>query len=255
MTVHAIQAIRSRHEWAEVINDDWRRSIESIIQTGRDLIAAKEDLPNGEFGKMIKEDLTFGINTADQLMRIALHPVIAESPPAGILPPSWAVLSELLSLKKEDFESAQSHGLIDANTGKRMARAISGAYKVPEGGIVGEGSSVSMLPSPSEARQVARATNRLVAASDGNLYSGSTEEEGDDYNRRRDQTYSVIDSINVIVESGVSPKQWVDEAKDHWLNRFEFGRIVCAVAWLTELRAEMIRQKKVFDCEGVTNEQ
>ncbi len=252
MTAHAIQNIRNRNEWAEVINADWRKSIEGIIQTGRDLELAAAEL-RGEYEAMVEADLPFSKSTAKKLRKIASHPAITNGPAPDHLPPSWAVLSELTSLSAEDFADAQERGLIGANTSHRKARAISGAYKAPLGGTVGEGASVSKLPSPQEAKHVARETSRLVAASDGRLYSGATDEEGAEHVRLREQTYAVIDSINAIVEIGVSPKQWCEDVKNHWLARLEFGRIEAATCWLTKLRSELTRQKLLFDCEAKTD--
>lgn len=250
MTATAIQNIRTRQEWAEVINEYLRKSIEGFIQTGRALIAAREELPDGEWGKMIKADLPFSISTADRFMTIARHPAIAGCASMRNLPPNWTVLAPLASLTAEDFEDAQDRGLINADTSQRKAIAIKGAYKTPVGKSVGEGRAVSNLPSPKEAREVARATSRMVAASDGNLYSGATEEEGAEHIRLRTQSYSVIDAINTIADIGVSPKQWCEEAREHWLNRFEFGRIENAQKWLEQLRLAFMRQKRIYDCKA-----
>ena len=105
------------------------------------------------------------------------------------------------------------------------------------------------LPSPKEARSIARATSCLVLASDDHYYSGATEEEGAEHVRLREQTYSVIDAIDAIVGVGVSPKQWCEEVKSHWVVRLEFGRLETATHWLAELGPELIRQKLLFDCE------
>lgn len=250
MTATAIQNVRTRDEWAEVINADWRKSIEGIIQTGRDLIDAKGEIPEGEFMEMIEMDLSFGQSTANKLMTIARHPVITNSAAAATLPQSWTVLSELTALSAEDFGDAQERGLIGADIGSRKARAIQSAYKTPIGGIVGAGNIASKLPSPKEAKEVARATNRMVAASDGNLYSGATDEEGAEHVRLRTQTYSVIDAINTITDIGITPKQWCEETKEHWLNRFEYGRIEAAQKWLELLRLAFMRQKRIHDCKA-----
>ena len=69
---------RNRQKWAEVINSNWRRSIESIIQTGRDLASAKEELPSGEFTKMCREDLDFGPGISKSLMKIASRNFLAQ---------------------------------------------------------------------------------------------------------------------------------------------------------------------------------
>jgi len=249
MKALTIQNVRTRPEWEKIITTDWRKSLEGIIQTGRDLISAKLELSNGEFQKMIRAGLPFGKSTANALMRIARSKAITSDHPGGRLPHGYAVLGQLASLSVEDFRDAQERGLIGVDTSKKKAKAVRRAYKGPVDGAVGEGAEVAGLPSPKEAREVARATKRMVAASDGNLYSGSTEEEGAEYVRRREQTYAVIDAIKAISESGVSPKEWCDQAKDHWLVELEFGRIDGAIAWLTEFRFEVARQKLVFDLE------
>ncbi len=98
---------------AEIINTNWRKSIEGIVQTGRDLIAAKRELPDGEFTKMIETDLPFSRQAAQQLMAIASDPAIANPNRGSDFPPSWVetVLAQLASLSAEDFEDAQERGL------------------------------------------------------------------------------------------------------------------------------------------------
>jgi hypothetical protein len=96
---------------AEIINADWRKSIEGIIQTGRDLIGARAELPRGEFTKMVEADLPFSKSAAERLMNIAKHPAITAAATGRLLPSSWTVLSELASLSAEDFEDAQERGL------------------------------------------------------------------------------------------------------------------------------------------------
>ncbi len=255
MTVTAIANIRTRQEWAEIINADWRKSIEGIIQTGSDLIAAKGELPYGEFGKMIKADCPFGVTAARTMMTIARNydtwiAVMKDRRHDGALPSSWTTLGKLSSISEDDFKDAHEQGLITADMSREKANAIARAYKTPIDGVVGSENDPSTLPAPKEAREIARATNRMVAARDGRIYSGATEEEGADHVRKRDQTYMIIDTINAIVENNVSPKQWVQEAKDHWLHRFEFGRVDVATRWLAELGAELVRQRRLFDIEG-----
>ena len=78
-----------------------RKSIESIIETGRDLAAAKAELPHGEFSAMVKNDLPFVMRTAESLMRVAHHPSIAKATSTSRLPTSWAVLVELAKLSDD----------------------------------------------------------------------------------------------------------------------------------------------------------
>ena len=143
MTAEAIQNVRTRHEWAEIINADWRKSIEGIIQTGRDLIAAKGEVLKGEFSKMIDADLPFGRTTARALMKIARSKAITKQRPGAALPHGYAVLGPLASLSAEDFQDAQKRGLIGVATSKKKAIAVRRAYKGSADGAVGEGAKVA----------------------------------------------------------------------------------------------------------------
>jgi Protein of unknown function (DUF3102) len=91
-------------DYAAKINTCWRQSVESIIEAGRILLQAKEDLPHGEFGRMINELLTFGPRTAQKLMEIARHPVISNATHVTHLPASWSTLYALTELPEEAIE-------------------------------------------------------------------------------------------------------------------------------------------------------
>lgn len=229
---------KSREEWAQIINADWRKSIEGIIQTGRDLVQAKIDLPNGQFGSMIREDLDFGIETARRLRRIAEHPKIGESTTGWPLPISWCVLSELSKLSAEDFEWAQERGLIDDATSVRKAHALHGALNTPPGQVVHPDRTPAELPRPTEARDIARETGRFVAASDGNIYSGATDEEGADADRRREQTYGARDAIELLAATK-PPEQWLAEAETWWLHEFSIDDVRRARDWISQLLVAM----------------
>lgn len=230
-----LEHVHSRPEWAEIISNDWRRSIESIIQTGRDLAAAKADLLHGEFLTMIKDDLPFSVTTAESLMRIAVHPAIAKSAAPGNLPPSWAVLGELAFLSAEDFQEAQERGLITSKMSQSAARAVAGAYKTPAGEAVGEGKNPAHLPKPEDARRIARETGRLIAASDGNTYSGATKEEEREYVTRRTGVFRVCDAIEIIAAGSLPPDQWINESEPHWLFDLNPVKIKSAADWLLRL--------------------
>jgi hypothetical protein len=228
---------RSRQEWAAVICADWRKSIDSIIQTGRDLAAAKAELPHGEFSQMVREDLPFVERTAESLMRVAVHPVIANPQSTSGLPVSWAVLSELSRLKEADFRDALGDGLVKPQTSLRAARAISESFNKP-GGTIGEGRKPSTLPTPNEAREIAAATGRLVAASDGNTYSGATAEQGADYANRRTAAFRTFEAVALLAEAG-DAEAFVASLEPHWLHDFRFSAIDEAIAFLPRLKAAM----------------
>lgn len=228
---------KSREEWAAVINADWRKSIESIMQTGRDLLRAKEDLPNGQFGQMIKEDLGFGRRVAQHLMRIVAHPMIGDAKTSAHLPASWNVLYELSRLSEEDFKWAEAKGLIGPDTTVRKARGLKSALDTPQGEIAERETKPTMLPSPNEAREIARETGRFVASSDGNIYSGATEEEAGDHKARRQQIYSVRDAIELIANTK-PPAEWLTDAEAWWLHNFDISNATTAMDWLASLVAE-----------------
>lgn len=248
MNVVPMQNARTRQEWADIINADWRKSIEGIIQTGRDLLTAKSELPHGEFMKLTSGgDLLFSHSTANALMSVANHPLIGNSQSTTNLPPSWAVLSTLARLSEDDFRDAENKGLVRPDTSLREARTVADAYRHKDSDKpIGEGRKPSILPTPSEARRVAKATGRLVAASDGNLYTGMSEAEGEDLTRRRRQTYGTIDAIKLLADND-DPARWVSDADAVWLHDFEFGTIDAAIDWLTELKTILADKLGVVD--------
>lgn len=227
---------RSREQWAEVIGADWRRSIDSIIQTGRDLIAAKEELPHGEFMKLVEQDLPFDPSAARRLMAIAEHPLIGKRANTHDLPARLSVLFEISALSEEEFADAEEKGLITPSLKVKPARAIVGAYNKPEGEIIG--GAQHMLLSAKEAREIARATGRFVAAADGNIYSGSTEEEGRSYASKRDAAFKLIEAINAL---GDAPDAavWFKNAERHWFHDFRLSALDDAMTWLGSLKEAM----------------
>jgi hypothetical protein len=84
--------------WINHISASWQNAAESIIETGRRLNKAKDELAHGGFTKMINERLPFGPRTAQMLMTVAKHPVLANPNHGSHLPPSWRTLSELATL-------------------------------------------------------------------------------------------------------------------------------------------------------------
>jgi len=238
--VAEISNTRTRKEWAEVINADWRKSIESIIQTGRDLIAAKADLPDGQFGRMIADDLLFKHNMANKLMRIARHPSITDCSASNKLPSSWTVLAELVTLSASDFSDAKAKGLIGSDTTARFARAVSDTYN-DVSPIKKKDQSKATLPTPSEAKKIARATSKLVAASDGHMYSGASDEDRQSYLEERTRTFRTIESVEFLAGMDVSPEEWREatQVEPHWLVDFNKDDIGPAILWLEGLRLIM----------------
>ncbi len=231
---------RSRNEWAEIIGADWRRSVESILQTGRDLVAAKEGpnkLPHGEFMAMVETDLPFKQDTAEQLMRVARHPVISNSDNSRNLPSKMSVLIELSQLSEDDFNDAQEKRLITPDLKVKASRSIARAYKKEKGGVVG--GAQHMLPSPREAKKIAAATGRLVAADNGRLYTGAPDEEVAEYAGKRDTTFATLRAINTLADLDKDAFEFFEKAERRWFADFRYSAVDDAIEFLTSLKEAM----------------
>lgn len=96
----------------------------------------------------------------------------------------------------------------------------------------------SKLPSPTEARTIARETGSLVAASDGRTYTGKTDDEGREALRVQEQTYGGVDAIILLAKwrGETDPPRWLNEAPNHQLADLTGKHIDLAIEWLEELR-------------------
>jgi hypothetical protein len=123
--------VRTRQQWAAEIAATYRGAVEAIIETGRKLIAAKDELPHGDFLEMIKNDLPFGSSKAQALMRIARHPVLSNAQSIAHLPASWAVLSDLVALDVSDetMEKMLADGTIDAQSDRGQVKELAKKFK------------------------------------------------------------------------------------------------------------------------------
>jgi hypothetical protein len=124
---------RNRREWAEKISATWRLTVESVLETGRLLVAAKASLPHGEFIAMIgpnkyRGDLPFGHRTAQMLMKVGADRRISNAKFVALLPPSWATLYELSKLDDQEFWARLASGDIRPEL-ERKGRRATGARR------------------------------------------------------------------------------------------------------------------------------
>lgn len=117
--------------WAPRINAEWRKSVQGIVNVGRELMAAREACEHGEFSRLFKghdnpvtEPLPFTIHTADRLMMIAARPAIADCAHAHNLPQSWATLHELAHLPDERIVAGIEAGEITPEMTRSQAVAL-----------------------------------------------------------------------------------------------------------------------------------
>jgi hypothetical protein len=66
-------------DWAAEICAAWQKTLDSILETGRLLIRAKDEMPYGAWQAMVASKLPFGPDTADRLIAIAKHPVLSDT--------------------------------------------------------------------------------------------------------------------------------------------------------------------------------
>ena len=87
---------------------------------------AKRALDHGLFLKMIEVELPFSADTAQRLMRIARHPILAKTATSRHLPPSWTTLYELSQLSEElalaKIESGEIHPGLNGSQAKALVR-------------------------------------------------------------------------------------------------------------------------------------
>lgn len=101
------------------------------------------------------------------------------------------------------------------------------------------------LPTRSQAIKQARETGRLTPARDGKIYSGASEDEMAAYSDRRSAVFGVERAVKAIAEVGLTPKQWVDAAEDHWIADFDLGNLDRAISFLTKLKPYLEKRMKV----------
>lgn len=110
----ALAKIDDSADWVRRIKGEWRKTFESVLETGRLISAAKDALDHGEFGTMIESELPFGKGTAQRLMKISADERLANPAHAPLLPPSWMALYELTKLDDEAFSARVDDGTINA---------------------------------------------------------------------------------------------------------------------------------------------
>ena len=108
-------------KYAQRIINCQRKSIQSIVECGRLLIAAKDELKHGEFLKMIENELPFKRSSAQALMKIAADGRITKYQHAGCLPAHWSTLVKLTQLPDAAFEARIADGTIHPGLERRPA--------------------------------------------------------------------------------------------------------------------------------------
>lgn len=107
----------------------WGKQVESIIETGRALIDAKEELEHGSFEAMVQSKLPFNKNTAHRLRTIAEHNILSKVAHGPLLPPSWRTLYELTKLPNDILIAGLKDGSIHPKLERKDVRAMRPDFK------------------------------------------------------------------------------------------------------------------------------
>jgi hypothetical protein len=117
--------------WARKINADWRKSVEGVIGIGSTLIEAKQKCEHGEFMRLfrgtegsVSDPVPFGLNSADQLMKVASHLILSNSAFMQTLPQSWGTLYELTKLDDEQIIAGMKAGEINPEMTRAQALSL-----------------------------------------------------------------------------------------------------------------------------------
>ena len=131
----AAKRVRSHRErvflfakYAQRITNCQRKSIQSIVECGRLLIAAKDELKHGEFLKMIENNLPFKRSSTQALMKIAADVRITKYQRAGCLPAHWSTLAKLTQLPDAAFEARIADGTLHPGLERRPAAEMIDSY-------------------------------------------------------------------------------------------------------------------------------
>jgi hypothetical protein len=111
------------------INVAWRKAVESIIETGRILLEAKEGpyrLKHGAFETMVQTKLPFNERTAQMLMKIARHPILSDAKHVSLLPPSWGTLHALTKVPDDKLIAHIRDGTINPKLERKDVAALHG---------------------------------------------------------------------------------------------------------------------------------
>ena len=111
----------AEQQWAIKISATYQGAAGSLIESGRMLVQAKQELPHGKFLRLVHEKLPFGARTAQRLMCIALHKAL-NATDLTHLPPAVTTLAVLCSLPDHEFEQCVASGQIHADMREEDAR-------------------------------------------------------------------------------------------------------------------------------------
>jgi hypothetical protein len=122
-----VVSLTNKRDWKwhrDRIAAAWGKQVESIIETGRVLLGAKEELEHGSFLAMVKLELPFGRHVAQRVMKIAQNPILSKGDHGRLLPPSYQTLYELTKLPNDILVAKLKDGSIHPKLERKDVRAM-----------------------------------------------------------------------------------------------------------------------------------
>lgn len=241
----ALANTRTRKQWAKEINLAWFKSVDDVCDVAEMCASAYADLGPKEYKKMCREDLKFKETLANSFRLLGERPDILRYARNRALPAKYSSIFEFLRVDKESLEFAIKNKLVSEDTSQIKSRAIAGALTTSSEKPIGEDAeSTRHLPTPKEANEIAGATGKMVAASDGKVYTGTDADEQDQYNERRDQFYQTLDAITFLADlNSVDPAFFLKNSEVWWTEKLSASVIGTACEWLQRLRTALeVRQ-------------
>ena len=104
--------------------------VATIIERGRVLIQAKDELAHGSFESTVKRH--FSMDQAQRLMKITRHPILSNAEHVRYLPPSWGTLHELTKLPDDVLLAKLQDGTINPKTERKEVADTLSAMKAAE---------------------------------------------------------------------------------------------------------------------------
>lgn len=114
-------------EAAAYVTEPWQNAVESIIETGRRLIEAKQHVAHGHWLEAVAL-MPFGDSAARKLIQIANHPDLSNQDHGTDLPASWRTLSVLAQLPEGEIPRRIESGDITPELERRQAEEIAAVY-------------------------------------------------------------------------------------------------------------------------------
>jgi hypothetical protein len=161
-------SMSNRRDWEyfdKRLNELRVNDVANIIERGRVLAEAKDELDHGSFEATVKRH--FDLSTARMYRIVAAHPVLSNRCHVNALPPSLRTLYELTKLPAAVLHAKLQDGSINARLERK---AVAGWRKSERGKIEVGGKTIEHERKPSLAEQLKTAEAKLARKDDGSLF-------------------------------------------------------------------------------------